>query len=196
MTGNNNLLDEALERVHGLLAQAANLREPAAMSLATADEAGKPAVRTVLLKNAGREGFTFFTNTTSRKGRHIAANPFAALCMYFQESHQQVQVEGPVERISDRQADDYWYSRPRASRIGAWASRQSMVLEDRQQLLDHVARYEERFAGTDVPRPDFWDGYRVIPNVIEFWQGHPDRLNERTCYQLTGGKWVKFCRYP
>lgn len=190
------LPDDVLERIHELLAQAVGLPEPRAMSLATADESGKPAVRTVLLKHVDRQGLTFFTNTTSRKGQHIAANPFAALCLYFQESHRQLQVEGRVQRLSDEQADSYWYSRPRASRIGAWASRQSTILEDRRQLLNRVARYEEKFADTDVPRPPFWSGYRIIPHAIEFWNGHPDRLNERTCYRLTDGEWVKFYRYP
>ncbi len=190
------LPDDVLERIQALLEQAADLPEPRAMSLATVDESGKPVVRTVLLKHVDRQGLTFFTNTTSRKGRHIAANPFVALCMYFQESHQQLQVEGQVEQLADEQADSYWYSRPRTSRIGAWASRQSTVLQDRQQLLDRVTQYEKRFADADVPRPPFWSGYRVIPNAIEFWKGHPDRLNERTCYRLTGGEWVKFYRYP
>ncbi len=191
-----DLPNDMLERIHELLAQAAGLPEPRAMSLATADESGNPAVRTVLLKHVDQKGLTFFTNTTSRKGQHIAANPFVALCMYFQESHQQLQVEGRVEGLSDELVDRYWYSRPRASRIGAWASRQSTTLQDRQQLLERVARYEEKFADIDVPRPPFWSGYRVIPNAIEFWKGHPDRLNERTCYRLTDGEWVRFHRYP
>lgn len=188
--------DDILEPIHELLAQAADLPEPRAMSLATVDESGRPAVRTVLLKQVDQQGLTFFTNTTSRKGQHIAAHPFAALCLYFQGPHRQLQVEGRVEQIADEEADRYWYSRSRASRIGAWASRQSVVLEDRQQLLDRVARYEEKFADSEVPRPPFWSGYRVIPDRIEFWKGHPDRLNERVCYRLTDGEWMKFYRYP
>lgn len=192
----SEFLQEALTHIHSLLEQNAGLREPMAMSLATADSKGKPSVRTVLLKTADEQGFTFFTNSSSRKGQELAENPFAALCIYFQSAHEQIQVEGQVRQMPAEESDNYWQSRPRASQIGAWASRQSEQLEDRQDLLDRVARYTEKFSGGDVPRPEFWNGYRLVPESIEFWHGHPDRLNERVCYELQQRGWVKFFRYP
>ena len=193
-----DLLDEAISRVQALLdkAVASGLREPMAMSVATADENGRPSVRTLLLKKADRDGFVFFTNTGSRKGRQLAPNPHAALCFYWQDVHEQVQVEGGVKQIADDEADAYWQTRGRASQLGAWASMQSQPLPDRQVLLDRVKKYEDRFAGQDVPRPDFWSGYRLTPSMIEFWQGHPDRLNQRLRYELDGGQWCKLELYP
>ena len=193
-----SLLTEAIARIKELLdeAKASDLREPTAMSVATVDEAGKPAVRTVLLKHLDESGLVFFTNRKSRKGRHLQAVPYAAVCIYFQQAHQQIQVDGKVVTVSDEQADGYWQTRPRASQIGAWASRQSEVLDTRQQLYDRVNRCEKEFAGTDVPRPDHWGGYRVIPERIEFWSGHPDRLNQREQYSLDNGEWSKTQLYP
>jgi len=193
-----DLLDEAVERVTKLvdLAKASDLREPTAMSVATADEQGRPRVRTILLKKVDRDGFVFFTNTNSRKGRHIAANPYAALCFYWQGPHEQVQVEGPVAQIPDDEADAYWQSRDRGSQLGAWASKQSQRLPDRQTLLDRVKKYEDKFAGQDVPRPEFWSGYRVTPQVIEFWHGDPRRLNQRLRYELGEEGWDRFTLYP
>ncbi len=192
----DDVFDEALKHFKQLLETTEKLREPMAMSLATVGADGRPSVRTVLLKTLDENGVTFFTNTSSKKGQQLAENPFAAICIYFQEAHQQVQVEGPVEVVAASEADAYWQTRGRASQIGAWASRQSETLEDRQQLMDRIARYEEKFAGQDVPRPEFWSGYRLIPEMIEFWEGHPDRLNQRNCYTLKDGSWNKESKYP
>lgn len=162
-----------------------------AASFATVDSKGRPAVRTLLLKKADRDGLVFYTNTRSNKGQHLQANPYAAVCIYYQEPHQQVQVAGPVEPVSDAEADDYWQTRPRESQLGAWASRQSEVLSSRQELLHRVDEFDKQFAGQDVPRPEHWGGYRVIPERIEFWTGHPSRLNHRERYRLQDGEWVK-----
>lgn len=193
-----SLLAEAIARIKELLdeAKASDLREPTAMSVATVDELGRPAVRTVLLKHLDESGLVFFTNKKSRKGRHLRAVPYAAVCIYFQQAHQQVQVDGKIVMVSDEEADGYWQTRPRASQIGAWASRQSEVMDARQQLYDRVNQYEKEFAGTDVPRPDHWGGYRVVPERIEFWSGHPDRLNQREQYSLGNGEWSKIQLYP
>jgi len=193
-----SLLHEAIERIKLLIEQAGNsqLREPMAMSVATVDLQGRPSVRTLLLKQVDEQGLVFFTNINSNKGQHIRANPYTAICIYHQQAHQQIQVEGSAEPVTIEEADAYWQTRPRASQIGAWASRQSEVLEDRQQLLDRIAHYDEKFADVDVPRPDHWSGYRVKPERIEFWGGHPDRLNQRDNYVLREGQWFKEQLYP
>ena len=193
-----NLLSEAINRIDSLLAdaRASELREPTAMSVATVDELGRPAVRTVLLKHLDEQGAVFFTNIQSRKGRHLRSVPYASICIYFQDAHQQIQLDGKVSMVSGEEANQYWQTRPRASQIGAWASRQSEVLDTRQDLYDRVTHYESEFSGREVPRPDFWSGYRVTPERIEFWLGDPDRLNIREQYVCTNGEWEKMQLYP
>lgn len=193
-----NLLTEAINRIDSLLAdaRASELREPTAMSVATVDELGRPAVRTVLLKHLDEQGAVFFTNIQSRKGRHLKSVPYASICIYFQDVHQQIQLDGMVSMVSDEEANQYWQTRPRASQIGAWASRQSEVLDTRQDLYDRFSHYESEFSGREVPRPDFWSGYRVTPERIEFWLGDPDRLNVREQYVCTDGEWEKMQLYP
>ena len=193
-----NLLSEAINRIDSLLAdaRASELREPTAMSVATVDEQGRPAVRTVLLKHLDEQGAVFFTNIQSRKGRHLRSVPYASICIYFQDAHQQIQLDGKVSMVSGEEANQYWQTRPRASQIGAWASRQSEVLDTRQDLYDRVTHYESEFSGREVPRPDFWSGYRVTPERIEFWLGDPDRLNIREQYVCTNGEWEKMQLYP
>ena len=193
-----DLLQEAIARIEELMRQAkeSDLREPMAMSVATADDQGRPSVRTLLLKQLDTQGLVFFTNTNSRKGQHLETMPYAAICIYNQQLHQQVQVEGRVNMVSTEEADRYWNTRPRPSQIGSWASRQSEPLASRQLLDERVARYEAEFADKDVSRPEFWSGYRVVPERIEFWKGHPDRLNEREEYCLTDEGWVKGALFP
>ena len=193
-----NLLSEAINRIDSLLAdaRASELREPTAMSVATVDEQGRPAVRTVLLKHLDEQGAVFFTNIQSRKGRHLSSVPYASICIYFQDAHQQIQLDGKVSMVSGEEANQYWQTRPRGSQIGAWASRQSEVLDTRQDLYDRVTHYESEFSGREVPRPDFWSGYRVTPERIEFWLGDPDRLNVREQYVCTNGEWEKMQLYP
>lgn len=186
-----NVYSEAIARFLELLqaAMQTDLAEPKAMTLATVGSEGRPGVRTVLLKQVDERGFTFFTNTKSRKGRDLTANPRAALCFHWQPLKQQVIVEGSVERVSDTEADEYWRTRPRDSQFAAWASNQSEPLDSLADLRARHAEYKRQFEGQSVARPPHWSGYRVVPDRIEFWTAGWARLHERVCYQKTGEAW-------
>ncbi len=193
-----NFPDEVIERFDRVMqaANAANEREPSAMSLATISESGGVSVRTVLLKAFDASGFVFYTNTHSNKGRQLARHQQAALCLLWKSIFQQVQVEGTVEPVTAQEADEYFASRPRGSQIGAWASLQSEQLDSRETLEKRVVEYEKRFAGQNVPRPPHWSGYRVLPHMIEFWYGKESRLHDRFRFTLQNGDWQRQRLYP
>ena len=194
------LYQEALATFDGLLdaARASGDSEPTAMTLATADDAGRVSARVVLLKGVGADGFRFYTNYESLKGAQLAAHPQVALCFHWKLLGEQVQVriEGAVSKTSDDDSDAYFATRARGSQIGAWASLQSQVLPNRDAFEERVAEFEKRFEGVSVPRPPHWGGYVVRPDRIEFWYGARFRLHERVTYVREGEGWRKGMLYP
>ena len=198
MTDTTDLYTEAIKRFGKLLdsAAATELLEPSAMMLATADADGRPSVRTMLLKYFDERGFVFYTNSHSRKGRDLIENPHASLCFFWQPLMQQVRIEGPVKPVSTDASDRYWSTRSRDSQLGSWASQQSDTLADRQLLEHALSVYHTKFLDQPVPRPPHWQGYRVVPEHIEFWTSGWHRLHERVLYKKTTGGWNKTMLYP
>jgi pyridoxamine 5'-phosphate oxidase len=170
-------------------AREAGLYLPESMSLATATADGRPSNRLVLLKGHDDRGFVFFTNYGSRKGAELASNPRAALACHWPILQRQVRIEGTVSKISEEESAAYFRTRPRGSRVGAWASHQSAVLASREELMAKVREIERRFEGRDVPLPPFWGGYRLRPERIEFWQGRVNRLHDRLMFEREGETW-------
>jgi pyridoxamine 5'-phosphate oxidase len=172
-------------------AQAAGVAQPEAMALATATTDGRPSLRMVLLRGYDERGFVFYTHRESRKGEELSANPRAALDLYWQTLNRQVRVEGSVERVSDAESQAYFDTRPQGSQIAAWASPQSRPIASRAELDDRYAAAEARFPGGNVPLPPFWGGYRVVPESVEFWQGHENRFHDRIRYERTATGWER-----
>ncbi len=180
----------ALFKVWLSLAVELKLPEPNAMTLATVGADGKPSARIVLLKNLD-DGFTFFTNYSSRKGRELDANPHAAVVFLWDELERQVRVEGVATKVSDAESDAYFATRPQGSKLGAWASEQSGVIPDREHLEREQAALLAKYPDGNVPRPPLWGGYRVIPQVMEFWHGRRSRLHDRLRYTRFGEGWKR-----
>jgi pyridoxamine 5'-phosphate oxidase len=170
--------------------------DTAPVALATADATGAPSVRMVLLREVDARGFVFHTNYNSRKARELTGNPRAALCVHWHSLEEQIRIEGRVERLTSEESDVYFNQRPRGSQLGAWASNQSATLAAREVLEEEYRAIERRFAGQPVPRPDFWGGFRLVPDRIEFWFGRPDRLHDRLLYVRQGQTWTIERLYP
>ncbi len=171
-------------------ARRARIYWPNSAALATASAEGRPSVRMILLKRHGPDGFDFYTNYESRKGRELDANPFAEMVIYWNDLLRQVRIRGPVERLSREDSAAYFHSRPRGSQIGAWVSRQDTPVENRAALMSAYDAYEKEFKGREVPLPAYWGGYRIRPEALEFWQGRTYRLHDRFLYTKSGdGGW-------
>lgn len=177
-------------------ALSADLLDPNAMTLSTVNKEGIPSSRIVLLKGVDQQGFRFYTNYKSRKGTELAENPHAALCFYWAALERQVRIEGEVQKLSRDQSEVYFHKRPRLSQLGAWASPQSSKVASRQELESRFKKVKEQFKGEEVPLPDFWGGYCLIPDRIEFWQGRRGRLHDRICYKRKNNDWEVFRLSP
>jgi pyridoxamine 5'-phosphate oxidase len=177
-------------------AMASEPHDANAMTLATADRDGRPSARMVLLKRHDPDGFTFYTNFFSRKAEELTANPHAALLFHWKSLRRQIRIEGPVTTVGEAEADDYFVTRSRESRLGAWASDQSRALPSREVLERRFAAVEARFPGRDVPRPPGWSGYRLMPDRFEFWTDRPHRLHERRLFLRDGTGWHESLLYP
>jgi pyridoxamine 5'-phosphate oxidase len=194
------LYQEALDTFAHLLERAKQSAEPepTAMTVATLGKNGRPSARTVLLKAFDARGFVFYTNFDSQKGRQLASNPQAALLFLWKSLDNQIQVriEGTVEPVSAEEADAYFASRHRGSQIGAWASQQSATMASRETFELQIDFYDKKFEGMEVPRPPQWSGFRVVPEMFEFWYGAKFRLHERQCYERVNGEWNKRMLFP
>lgn len=172
------------------------INDPNAMAVASVDASGRPSIRMVLLKDFDAGGFVFYTNYESRKGTEILGNPQTALLFHWKSLRRQVRIEGPVEKVSDAEADDYFHSRPRQSQIGAWASQQSRPLESRFALEKAVAKYAAKYPVGTIPRPPYWSGFRIRPDYFEFWEDRPFRLHDRLIFKPAGNGWATEKLYP
>lgn len=170
--------------------------EPNAMVLSTVDSDGRPSGRYVLLKSVDERGFVFYTSLESRKARAMAANPYAALTFYWAPIEKQVRVEGCIERVSDAEADAYFGTRPREFQLGAWASTQSEILASRDVLDQRVREARDRREGMVVSRPPYWTGFRIVPQMVEFWTRDPNRLHDRILFERRDGDWVRTLLFP
>ncbi len=198
MTSNFNLPFKKFHQWFNEAQAHASIVEPTAMCLATVDEDNCPSSRMVLLKSFDENGFCFFTNLTSRKGRELAHNANVALCFYWGVLGRQVRIEGEIEKVSVKEADDYFASRRRGSQIGAWASKQSCEMENWEEFQERISTITKDFSGQDIPRPPFWSGFRVVPKRIEFWQEGEFRIHQRELFERKKGQhsWESKKLYP
>ena len=179
------------------LAKEKEPNDPNALALATSDKEGNPNVRMVLLKGFSEKGFVFYTNLNSPKSKALFANPKASMCFHWKSLLRQIRIFGSIENVSDKEANDYYNSRKYGSRIGAWASKQSTTLKNRDELLSSIEKYKKKYPDTnEVPRPEHWSGWRLIPNEIEFWLDGENRIHERLKYKYERNKWDKFLLSP
>jgi pyridoxamine 5'-phosphate oxidase len=171
-------------------AEQAQVLELNAMALATVSLEGRPSCRTVLLKQMDARGFSFFTNYESRKGQELSNNPFACITFYWAVLERQIIIEGRVEKLTQKESETYFASRPRSSQLGAWASQQSQVVRSREELEEAYHHFEEVYDGKEIPLPPYWGGYRLLPTSFEFWQGRPNRMHDRFRYRLQDNIWI------
>ncbi len=177
-------------------AKETEINDPNAVAVATADKNNQPSVRMVLLKGLNEKGFVFYTNLNSKKGNDLKFNNRASMCFHWKSLRRQVRIIGTVEKVTDREADDYYNTRPYKNKIGAWASSQSEVLSKREDFLKKIESYEKKYPSDDVPRPSHWSGWRLIPIEIEFWLDGEGRIHERLNYKIKNGNWIKELLYP
>jgi len=191
-------VSEPIDLFHAWFAEAeqSEANDPNAMALATVDDAGQPSIRMVLLKGADADGFVFYTNYESRKGVELLSQPRAALCFHWKSLRRQIRVEGPVETVSDEEADAYFASRARGSQLGAWASQQSRPMSSKAELLKRVGSYTAKFGVGKVPRPPHWSGFRLVPAYYEFWKDGQFRLHDRLVYRRSDDGWQTETLYP
>ena len=204
--GKNSLgLDKCFEEINNPIelfekwfnkAKETEINDPNAVAVATADKNNQPSVRMVLLKGLNEKGFVFFTNLNSKKGNDLKINNRASMCFHWKSLRRQVRIIGTVEKVTDREADDYYNTRPYKNKIGAWASSQSEVLSKREDFLKKIESYEKKYPSEDVPRPSHWSGWRLIPIEIEFWLDGDGRIHERLNYKIKNGNWIKELLYP
>ena len=202
--GKNSLgLDKCFEEINNPIelfekwfnkAKETEINDPNAVAVATADKNNQPSVRMVLLKGLNEKGFVFFTNLNSKKGNDLKINNRASMCFHWKSLRRQVRIIGTVEKVTDREADDYYNTRPYKNKIGAWASSQSEVLSKREDFLKKIESYEKKYPSEDVPRPSHWSGWRLIPIEIEFWLDGDGRIHERLNYKIRN--WIKELLYP
>ena len=179
------------------LAKEKEPNDPNALALATSDKEGNPNVRMVLLKDFSEKGFVFYTNLNSPKSKALSTNPKASMCFHWKSLLRQIRISGDIENVTDKEADDYYNSRKYGSRIGAWASQQSTILKNRDELLSSIENFKKKYPETNnVPRPKYWSGWRLIPKEIEFWLDGEHRIHERLKYKLKQNKWDKFLLSP
>lgn len=190
----DSVLDQPIEQFKVWLNEAikAEVDEPTAMVIATVNAEKRPSARVVLLKDVDAEGFVFFTNYESRKGHDLNENPFASLTFFWPSLERQVRIEGSVRKVDASVSDTYFHSRPAGSQIGAWASPQSQQIESREALEEADKAFTSKFKDVAIiPRPEHWGGYRLFPDLVEFWQGRPNRLHDRIVYEFSGNQWLK-----